>query len=146
MIESIVLAGALMAGPATAGTAVIEQAQAAASAIPKVWRPFADCVAKRESNGNPRAVNRSSGAAGKWQFLPAWRNGLPYMVVDRLMAHGLPKNQARALRIRLQATPINKWAEAHQDVGFVAALLAPNGRGWRHWSLSGSKCQGLVPR
>ena len=142
MIEGLVLAGALMAGPATAGTAAIVQR---ASEIPSAWQPFAACVGKRESNHNPKAVNRSSGAAGKWQFLPAWQHGLPYMVAARLKAHGMPADKARALRIRLQATPINKWAEGYQDVGFLAALLAPEGRAWRHWSLPGSRCQGLVP-
>jgi hypothetical protein len=45
----------------------------------------------------------------------------------------------------LQAAPIQSWRGVYQDVGFAAALLAPNGQGWRHWSLPGSKCQGLVP-
>jgi hypothetical protein len=144
MMDALIFAAAVAAGPTTAGTAT--SAVVAAARIPTSWQPFASCVARRESNYNPKAVNRSSGAAGKWQFLPAWRNGLPYMVAGRLKANGMPKDQARALRIRLQATPINKWAEEHQDVGFVAALLAPEGRGWRHWSLPGSRCEGLVPR
>lgn len=145
MIESIVLAGALMAGPATAGTAAIEQAQTAASVIPRAWRPFAECVSFRESRNNPKAVNGSSGAAGKYQFLPAWRHGLPYMVAERLVEHGYPQRLRKALRIRLQATPIHKWEPIYQDIGFAAALLAPNGRGWRHWTLPGHRCQSLVP-
>lgn len=33
------------------------------------------CVMNRESRGNPQAVNESSGAAGKWQFMPGtWNN------------------------------------------------------------------------
>ena len=144
MIDALIFAAAVAAGPTTAGTAT--PAVVAASVIPARWQPFASCVAHRESRHNPRAVNKSSRAAGKWQFLPAWQHGLPYMVAARLKAHGLSKAQARALRIRLQATPINKWAEQHQDIGFVAALLAPEGQGWRHWSLPGSRCQGLVPR
>jgi hypothetical protein len=145
MIESIVLAGALLAGPTTAGTAAIEQAQAAASVIPKAWRPFAECVSRRESNHSYRSVNRSSGAAGRWQFMPAWQHGLPYMVVERLVANGYPKAMRKALRVKLQQTPIQKWPGTYQDVGFVAALLAPNGHGWRHWSLPGHRCQSLVP-
>jgi hypothetical protein len=143
MIESIILAGALLSGPATAGTAAVA---IRAAEVPARWQPFAACVARRESNDNPRSVNRSSGAAGRWQFLPAWRHGLPYMVAARLREHGLPRSASKALRLRLQATPIQRWEPVLQDVGFAAALMAPNGQGWRHWSLPGSKCQGLVPR
>ncbi|HVT41769.1 MAG TPA: transglycosylase family protein, partial [Acidimicrobiales bacterium] len=33
------------------------------------------CVMIRESHGNPTAVNSSSGASGKWQFMPGtWNN------------------------------------------------------------------------
>lgn len=33
------------------------------------------CVMMRESGGNPTAVNQSSGASGKWQFMPGtWAN------------------------------------------------------------------------
>ena len=33
------------------------------------------CVMMRESGGNPTAVNASSGASGKWQFMPStWAN------------------------------------------------------------------------
>jgi hypothetical protein len=143
MIDALVFAAAVAAGP---GTVTIEQVQRVASHIPTQWRPFAECVSARESNHNHRSVNRSSGAAGRWQFLPAWRHGLPYMVTARLVAAGYPKSERKALRIRLQKTPIQKWEPIYQDVGFVAALLAPNGQGWRHWSLPGSRCQGLVPR
>ena len=145
MIESIVLAGALMAGPSTAGTAAVEQVKASATTIPAAWRPFAQCVSGRESNHSYRSVNRSSGAAGRWQFLPAWRNGLPWMVAERLISHGISRKEAKRIRKVLQAAPIQTWRGVYQDVGFAAALLAPNGQGWRHWSLPGSKCQGLVP-
>ena len=33
------------------------------------------CVMMRESKGNPSVVNGSSGAAGKWQFMPGTWNG-----------------------------------------------------------------------
>lgn len=37
------------------------------------------CVMMRESHGNPSVVNGSSGASGKWQFMPAtWNNYMGY--------------------------------------------------------------------
>lgn len=37
------------------------------------------CVMMRESRGNPGAVNASSGASGKWQFMPGtWNNYMGY--------------------------------------------------------------------
>lgn len=37
------------------------------------------CVMMRESHGNPNAVNGSSGASGKWQFMPGtWNNYMGY--------------------------------------------------------------------
>lgn len=75
MLESIVLAAALQS-PAHHVSHVRHQTVAAASA------GFRACVIARESGGNPRAVNPSSGAGGLYQFLPSsWRalgfSGLP---------------------------------------------------------------------
>ena len=39
---------------------------------------FEACVISRESGGNPRAVNPSSGAGGLFQFLPSTWAGLGY--------------------------------------------------------------------
>jgi hypothetical protein len=37
------------------------------------------CVMMRESRGNPTAVNGSSGASGKWQFMPGtWNDYMGY--------------------------------------------------------------------
>lgn len=37
------------------------------------------CVMMRESHGSPTAVNSSSGASGKWQFMPGtWNNYMGY--------------------------------------------------------------------
>ena len=144
VIDALILAGALLSGPGTAGTATQAIVHTAAT-LPKAWRPFADCVAQRESHANPRSLNRSSGAAGKWQFLPSWQHGLPFMVRDRLIATGMSRKEANRVRRVLAAAPINRWREHYQDIGFAAALLAPNGQGWRHWSLPGHPCQGLVP-
>ena len=147
MIESIVLAGALMAGPATAGTAAVEQTQAAAE-IPTAWRPFADCVAKRESNHNPRARNPRSSAQGKWQFLDqAWRvrGGIEWIVLRQLKKQGVSWEARKRIYWKLTNTRIQLWPEWAQDAAFVG-VVTERTTGWRHWSLPGSKCQGLVPR
>ena len=148
MIESIVLAGALMAGPATAGTAVIEQAQAAAALIPKAWRPFAECVSKRESNHNYRARNPRSSAQGRWQLLDtAWRvnGGAEWIVLRQLKRQGVSWEVRKRIYAQLTKTRIQLWPAWAQDAVFVA-VVTERTTGWRHWSLPGSKCQGLVPR
>jgi LysM repeat protein len=57
---------------------------ATAPAAPGVPAGFQACVISRESGGNPRAVNPSSGAGGIFQFLPSTWHGLGYS--------GLPEN------------------------------------------------------
>jgi resuscitation-promoting factor RpfC len=51
---------------------------ATAPAAPGVPPSFQACVINRESGGNPRAVNPSSGAGGIFQFLPQTWHGLGY--------------------------------------------------------------------
>jgi len=108
------------------------------------WRAFAACVEQRESGGSSTAINSGSGAAGLHQWLPAWRNGLPWNVRARLIDHGVPRPAANAVRQHLSATPIHQWPAMYQRVGFADQLDRPGG--WRHWSLPGSRCEGLVPR
>jgi len=147
MIESIILAGALLSGPATAGTAAVEQAQAAASAIPRAWRPFASCVSDRESHGNYAARNRSSSASGRWQFLDnAWRvrGGIEWIVVRQMKKHGASWEVRKRWYARLSATPIYRWPAWAQDAAFVG-VVTERPTGWRHWSLPGHRCQSLVP-
>ena len=111
------------------------------------WRPFAECVEQRESKGLPGVVNASSGAAGLYQFMPAWRNGLPYMVADRLRDNGMPGKVARGVRVYLSERPIEDWPAVYQRIGFAAVLQAGGpDAALRHWGLSGSRCNGLVPR
>jgi hypothetical protein len=116
---------------------------AEATALPRAWSAFAECVEKRESNGLPDVINPSSGAAGLYQFMPAWRDGLPYMVADRLRDYGMPSKVARGVREWLSSHNIEAWPVAYQRIGFAAVVMSG---GWRHWTLPGSRCQGLVPR
>lgn len=146
MIDSLVLSAALMAGPATAGSVVTVHAQQTASLIPSKWQRFAACVSHRESHGNYKARNRSSSAAGRWQFLDrAWRDSLAFMVRDRLIGHGMDRAVAQSVKRRLAKTPIHLWAPWAQDAAFVAVVTASDGRGWRHWS-NGGKCDRLAVR
>ena len=65
--------------------------------------PTWQCIIRRESGGNPRAVNRSSGAGGLFQFLPSsWR---------AYGGTGLPQNAtvAEQWRIALNAYARSGW-------------------------------------
>jgi hypothetical protein len=120
----------------------------AAATVPSRWRPWAACVLKRESGATlerPQsgvsALNPSS-AAGRWQFHPEsqWRHGLPYMVADRLVDHGMPHALARTVRQQLQRIPINRWPGVLQDVGALEVLARG---GVHHWD--GPGCHHLLP-
>ena len=142
MLENLLFAASMMIpreAPASIQTRVISQA----AQIPHEWRPFAECVVKRESNGNPRAQNPVSSAQGKYQFLDNhWRIGAGWNVYSRLRDAGMPRREARAILSDLHSKPIKRWPEAYQDAAFVFVILIP--RGWRHWS-GGHGCNNLVP-
>lgn len=141
MIAAAVLAAALIATPHTTPTQE-------AAVIPMHQRAFAACVSERESHGNYRARRSEAGssAAGRWQFIDRdWRHGLAFMVAARLRDHGMGRPQSTRIRVQLQATPINRWAPAYQDIAFLAALNARGPwSGWRHWYLAGSRCNALA--
>lgn len=112
-----------------------------AARIPDRLRPWASCVLARESGGTldrpysgagARNPSPNSSAQGRWQFLDnSWRHGLAYMVAGRLKDHGMPRDDARQLRIWLHDTPIAEWPAPYQDVGFVAVVLSG---GQHHWN------------
>lgn len=100
---------------------------------------WASCVLDRESGGTferrqsgAAALNTGgSGAAGRWQFMPAWRNGLPYMIKDRLVQFGMPKAQARKVRVYLSSVHyIHKYPGIYQD---IAMLEVVERGGAFHW-------------
>lgn len=51
---------------------------ASPSSLPPATGSFQSCVISRESGGNPKAVNPSSGAGGLYQFLPSTWVSLGY--------------------------------------------------------------------
>lgn len=107
-----------------------------AAEFPRSIQGFASCVLARESGGTlderqsgSGARNPTSSASGRWQFLNnAWNDSLPYMVADRLVRFGLPRPDARKIRIALQDTPIYEWHGYFQDIGFLEVVS----RGGRH--------------
>jgi hypothetical protein len=110
-----------------------------ASTVPPRLVRWASCVLDRESGGTfdrrqsgAGALNGGgSGAAGRWQFMPAWRNGLPYMIRDRLIQFGMPKAQARKVRLYLSDLHyINKYPGLYQD---IAMLEVVERGGAFHW-------------
>lgn len=74
------------------------------------------CIVKRESEGHYRVVNRSSGAAGAYQFMR--RTGA---YVARKMG-----------RSDLASRPANTWTRFEQDKAFW--VLWNHGKGRSHWA------------
>lgn len=94
------------------------------------WRK---CVMDRESNFSYWAENRSSSAAGAYQFLDnSWRDGLVHMMIkeSKKKDHDLEKRLKK-----LFDKPINEWNRYFQDRAFFTALNY-NGKwsGKKHWN------------
>jgi len=112
-----------------------------AAEFPHSIRDFAACVLRRESGGTlherqsgvgARNPSPDSSASGRWQFLNNdWNHGLPYMVRDRLVRFGMPKDQARKIRAYLQSIPIWEWHGYFQDIGFLEVVSRG---GAHHWN------------
>ena len=71
-------------GASVSGGAEVADTVAPAAARRATPGSFRSCVIQRESSGNPRAVNPSSGAGGLYGFLPSTWHGLGFS--------GLPEN------------------------------------------------------
>lgn len=116
-----------------------------AAAVPRDLVPFASCVLERESGGSLDRIqsgvgarNPSSSASGRWQFLDnSWREGLSFMVRDRLVRFGMPKAQAREVRLYLAQRPIYRWHGYWQDIGFLEVVERG---GKHHWSGGSHSC------
>lgn len=87
--------------------------------VPAVYREYEACVAERESNARPNAVNPTGKYRGMYQFNDALADGTTYHIIDWLDTwHPKPKKYAAALR----EVPMNKWPEEVQTAAFVAVL------------------------
>ena len=80
--------GASVSGGAEVADTVAPAAVRRATPSGTAPRSFRSCVIQRESSGNPRAVNPSSGAGGLYGFLPSTWQALGYS--------GLPENASVA--------------------------------------------------
>jgi hypothetical protein len=76
------------AGAQGSGGVSVADTVASAAASHAAPGSFRSCVIQRESSGNPRAVNPSSGAGGLYGFLPSTWHGLGFS--------GLPENASVA--------------------------------------------------
>jgi hypothetical protein len=146
MIDALLLAATLMTShdmqhPASGTYAqVVRQA----AEIPARHRSWAACVLDRESGGvlhdkqsGERAKNPHSSAQGRWQFLSAWQSGGSYMVRDRLVQFGMPKDAARHVRKWLGSRPIAHWDGYWQDTLFNEVVERG---GKHHWNGGGHAC------
>jgi len=99
------------------------------------WRK---CVQKRESTFRYGAKNRSSSAAGAYQFLDSqWREPLAHMVYPELKKmYG--NSVAKDIKKKLFANPISTWSRSIQDQAFFT-VLNYNGKwsGKKHWRTFG---------
>lgn len=87
--------------------------------VPAVYRQYERCVAKRESEFTPTAVNPSGKYRGMYQFDKELARSTTYHIVDWLDTwHSRPREYAAWLR----DTPMNLWPEQVQTAAFVAVL------------------------
>jgi len=87
--------------------------------VPKVYETYERCVAERESNSRPEAVNPTGKYRGMYQFNDDLADGTTYHIKEWVAEwHPKPKKYLRWLR----KTPMNKWPEEVQTAAFVAVL------------------------
>lgn len=87
--------------------------------VPKVYEVYERCVAERESNGRPDAVNPSGKYRGMYQFDEELKDGTTYHIIEWL---GTWHSQPRKYAAWLRKTPMNLWPAEVQTAAFVAVL------------------------
>jgi hypothetical protein len=100
--------------------------------IPSDQRAYTQCVAERESNGRPDAVNPSGKYRGKYQFDAALARGATWHIMSWLRQwHDEPRKYAAWLR----GLPMNRWPESVQDAAFILTLNYGGVKwsGEKHW-------------
>lgn len=87
--------------------------------VPAVYQEYEECVAVRESNRRPDAINPTGKYRGMYQFDEALADGSTYHIIGWLSSwHSKPKQYAAALR----DTPMNKWPAEVQTAAFISVL------------------------
>lgn len=139
MIELALAASLAILAPDDDRASAADRATRSAADTPSRWERFESCVAARESGNSPTARNSQSTASGTYQFLDSqWRDGLAFMVATRLKQFGMPKPDAKRIRITLQDTHIARWPAIYQRIGFNEVVTQG---GAHHWRLPGSRCE-----
>ena len=100
--------------------------------VPADQRQYMQCVATRESEGDPSVVSPTGKYRGKFQFNAPLARGATWHILPWLRTwHPTPRKYAAELR----RTPMNRWPERVQDAAFIFTLNH-NGVKWsgkRHW-------------
>lgn len=150
MIESLVIAGILLAGGITTDTPELKQlpkvATVATDAGMKGVRPSTYrgkwfrsrfeatrmCIVRRESSGIYSAVSMTGKYRGAYQVSPELRVGMGWMIQKDLRQGGTSPGAARIIGLTLRATNANHWSRFWQDYGFW--LVYRDGKGSHHWT------------
>ena len=147
MLSSIVLATALMFTPASSelSNARSSEAMNMKGFKPSLYRgewfdpklkQVRKCIMFRESRFDYTTRNKTSSAAGAYQFLDRqWRNSLVWMMLKESndTNDGL-RDEVQSLRRK----NISTWSRYWQDRAFYTAWR--HGEGKAHWYHSGIKC------
>ena len=149
MLEGLILAAAVMAGPSAPSPVVPTPDTSVAASSPlmtglktpyrgRYWRPsqrrYTLCVLRRESNANWFSTNSAGGYRGAFQFNDALAHGATWMITPELRQI-FGSKAGREIAARLRATPVNRWAPWYQHMAFATVLnWERDGRGAKHWA------------
>jgi hypothetical protein len=133
MLGAIVLSLALTLSPNTDAPHFIGWSASAYTGkwYAEKWAPIRKCIMYRESRFNYRAQNRTSSAAGAYQFLDSkWRVSLTHM----MMREAVTVSERRDIKA-LREQNIRTWSRYWQDRAFYTAWA--HGAGREHWRTAG---------
>ena len=149
MLEGLILAAAVMAGPSAPSPVVPTPDTSVAASSPvmtgmktpyrgRFWRPsqrrYTLCVLKRESNAHWFSTNRAGGYHGAFQFNSALARGATWMMTPELKSLFGPA-KCRKIAAELRSTPMERWAPWYQHAAFATVLnWDHSGSGAKHWA------------